>query len=230
MKMVSTERESNRMPVLNSMASVCGQSLRETEDQLARVMMEGGAPTINAVYGGNGDSPTSVSYEDLANIYRLLRGANAQPIMDVIEGEMKFGTAPVRQAFFGLCHTDLLPDLDNIDESVNVAEYPNQNNLLPAEFCSIGNFRILTSSVGSKYLNASALGNSVYPIFFPGQESYDMVDLDGYSAQMIYAPADIASPQLRLYQTLGWKAALVFNITNATWIYGLNVTLAQQLP
>lgn len=212
------------------MASVCGQSLRETEDQLARVMMEGGVPTINAVYGTNGDSPTDVTYADLANIYRLLRGASAQPIMDMIEGEPKFGTGPVRQSFFGLCHTDLIPDLDNVDESQNVANYSNQDNLLPAEFCAIGNFRFLTSPVGSKYENASLLGSSVYPIFFPGQESYDMVDLDGYSAQMIYAPADIASPQLRLYQTLGWKAALVFNITNRTWIYGLNVSLGQPLP
>jgi hypothetical protein len=32
----------NEDPVLNSAVSVLGQSLRETEDQLARSMMEGG--------------------------------------------------------------------------------------------------------------------------------------------------------------------------------------------
>jgi len=40
--------------VLNSAVSTLGQSLRETEDQLARSMMEGGAPPINCTSGTNG--------------------------------------------------------------------------------------------------------------------------------------------------------------------------------
>ncbi len=77
--------------------------------------------------------------------------------------------------------------------------------------------------------NASAGGADVYNIFIPGQESYDMVDLDGYSAQFIYAPPEIASPRLRLYQTAGWKMAQVFNITNTSWIVNLRCTLAVAL-
>ena len=41
-------------PVLNSAVSVLGQSLRETEDQLARSMMEGGSPPISCTSGTNG--------------------------------------------------------------------------------------------------------------------------------------------------------------------------------
>lgn len=52
-----------------------------------------------------------------------------------------------------------------------------------------------------------------------------MVDLDGYSAQFIYAPPEIASPRLRLYQTAGWKMATVFNATNTSWALNLRVTL-----
>jgi hypothetical protein len=44
----------NEDPVLNSAVSVLGQSLRETEDQLARIMMEAGAPPINCTSGTNG--------------------------------------------------------------------------------------------------------------------------------------------------------------------------------
>lgn len=44
----------NEDPVLNSAVSVLGQSLRETEDQLARSMMEGGAPPVNCTSGTNG--------------------------------------------------------------------------------------------------------------------------------------------------------------------------------
>ena len=146
--------------------------------------------------------------------------------MDIIEGENKFGTAPVRTAFFGLGHTNLSADLDQMTGFINVANYANQANLLMAEWGVIRNLRLLLSSLGSITPNASANLQDVYNIFIPGQESYDMVDLDGYSAQFIYAPPEIASPRLRLYQTAGWKMAQVFNITNTSWIINLRCTLA----
>lgn len=171
------------------------------------------------------DNPTNLSALDVSRAVRLLRTANAQFIMDIIEGENKFGTAPVRTAFFGLGHTNLSADLDQLAGFINVANYANQSNLLQSEWGTIRNVRMLLSSLGSITPNASAAGADVYNIFIPGQESYDMVDLDGYSAQFIYAPPEIASPHLRLYQTAGWKMAQVFNITNTSWILNLRVTL-----
>ncbi len=215
----------NEDPVLNSAVSVLGQSLRETEDQLARSMMEGSFPPINCTNGTNGDNPTNVSPLDCSRAVRLLRTANAQFIMDLIEGENKFGTAPVRTCFFGLTHTNLSADLDQMVAFQNVAQYSNTANLLQAEWGVIRNIRFLLSSVGSITPNASALGADVYNIMIPGQESYDMVDLDGYSAQFIYAPPEIASPRLRLYQTAGWKMAQVFNTTNTSWALNLRCTL-----
>ena len=138
-------------------------------------------------------------------------------------------TAPVRTCFFGLTHTNMSADLDQLVGFQNVAQYSNQANLLQAEWGVIRNLRFLLSSVGSISPNASANGQDVYNIFIPGQESYDMVDLDGYSAQFIYAPPEIASPRLRLYQTAGWKMAQVFNTTNTSWCLNLRVTLGVAL-
>ncbi len=61
----------------------------------------------------------------------------------------------------------------------NVAQYANTANLLQSEWGTIRNIRFLLSSVGSITPNASANGQDIYNIFLPGQESYDMVDLDG---------------------------------------------------
>lgn len=187
------------------------------------------APPINCTSGTNGDNPTNISPLDCSKAVRLLRTANAQFIMDMIEGELKFGTAPVRTAFFGLGHTNLSADLDQMFGFINVANYANQSNLLQSEWGTIRNLRFLLSSVGSVSVGASANGQDIYNIFIPGQESYDMVDLDGYSAQFIYAPPEIASPRLHLYQTAGWKMAQVFNITNTSWIVNLRCTLAVAL-
>lgn len=145
--------------------------------------------------------------------------------MDLIEGENKFGTAPVRTCFFGLTHTNMSADLDQMSAFINVANYSNNSNLLQSEWGTVRNIRFLLSSLGSVSVGASANGADIYNIFLPGQESYDMVDLDGYSAQFIYAPPEIASPRLRLYQTAGWKMAQVFNITNTSWIVNLRCTL-----
>ena len=54
-------------------------------------MMEGGAPPISAISGTNGDNPTNISALDISKAVRLLRTANAQFIMDIIEGENKYG-------------------------------------------------------------------------------------------------------------------------------------------
>lgn len=191
--------------------------------------MEGGAPPINATSGGNGDNPSNISPLDCSKAIRLLRTANAQFIMDLIHGEDRYGTAPVRTCFFGLGHTNLSADLDQMQNFINVANYANQSNLMQSEWGTIRNIRFLLSSVGSITPNASANGQDIFNIFLPGQESYDMVDLDGYSAQFIYAPPEIASPKLRLYQTAGWKMATVFNITNTSWILNLRVTLSVPL-
>ena len=174
----------NEDPVLNSAVSVLGQSLRETEDQLARSMMEGAAPPINCTSGTNGDNPTNISPLDCSKAVRLLRTANAQFIMDIIEGENKFGTAPVRTAFFGLGHTNLSADLDQMLGFINVANYANQSNLLQAEWGTVRNIRFLLSSVGSITTAASALGQDIYNIFLPGQESYDMVELNSYTTSL----------------------------------------------
>ena len=216
----------NEDPVLNSAVSTLGQSLRETEDQLARSMMEGGAPPINCTSGTNGDNPTNISPLDCSKAVRLLRTANAQWIMDMIEGENKYGTGPVRTAFFGLGHTNLSADLDQMVGFQNVAQYSNNANLMMAEWGAMRNIRFLLSSVGSISANASARLADVYNIFLPGQESYDMVDLDGYSAKFIYGSPEIVDPALQLYQTAAWKMAQVFNITNTSWIINLRCTLA----
>ena len=43
--------------------------------------------------------------------------------MTGIEGENRFGTAPVRDAYFGLGHTDLIGQLDNVSGFIQKWNY-----------------------------------------------------------------------------------------------------------
>lgn len=188
-------------------------------------MLAGTAAFINCVAGVNGDNPTELTRSDVDDVVRSLLGNNAYTVLDNIEGDDKFGTAPVRDAYFALCHTDLSKDMDNVQGFIQKNQYPSPMNALRSEWGAIGNLRFLISSIGSTVPNASALGNTVYNIFCVGMEAYACIEQDGYSASFIYRPPIYDGP-LALNASVGYKFAEVPRILNDLWILNLRCTLA----
>lgn len=215
----------NQDPVLNEATQRLGVSLRQTEDQLMRDMLASTASFINCVGGANGDNPTEITRSDVDTVVRTLRGNNAYSFLTGVEGEDRFGTAPVRDAYFGLGHTDLIGQLDNVQGFIQKWNYPNQQSTLDAEWGTVANVRFLLSSIGSVTPNASLLGANVYNIFVCGREAFAAIEQDGYSAQFIYRPPIYDSP-LALNASVGYKFAEVPRITNDTWVFNLRCTLA----
>ncbi len=215
----------NQDPVLNECAARLGVSLRQTEDQLTRDMLAATASFINCTGGVNGDVPTEITRSDVDTVVRTLLNNNAYTIMDNIEGEDKFGTAPVRDAYFALCSTQLTGNLDAVQGFINKNNYPAPMNALRSEWGSIGNLRFLISSIGSVTPNGSSLGADVYNIFCVGLEAYACIEQDGYSASFIYRPPIYDGP-LALNASVGYKFAEVPRITNDLWVINLRATLA----
>lgn len=211
--------------VLNECASRLGVSLRQTEDQLTRDMLASTASFINCTGGVNGDNPTEITRSDVDEVVRTLLNNNAYTIMDNIEGEDKFGTAPVRNAYFALASTNLTGNLDVVSGFIHANQYPAPMNALRSEWGAIGNLRFLVSSIGSVTANASALGANVYNIFCVGMEAYACVEQDGYTASFIYRPPIYDGP-LALNASVGYKFAEVPRITNDLWVINLRATLA----
>ena len=200
-----------------------GVSLRQTEDQLTRDMLAGTAAFINAVNGGNGDNPTELEITDIQNVVRALLNNNAYTIMDNIEGEDKFGTGPIRDAYFGLASTNVVGNLEGVVGFLQKAAYPAPMNALRSEWGAINNIRFLVSSIGSVTPNASLLGADVYNIFVVGMEAYACIEQDGYSASFIYRPPIYDGP-LALNASVGYKFAEVPRITNDLWVINLRTT------
>ena len=215
----------NQDPVLNECAARLGVSLRQTEDQLTRDMLASTASFINCVGGVNGDVPTEITRSDVSAVVQALLSNNAYTIMDVIEGQDKFGTAPVRNSYFALCSSQLVGNLESVAGFTQVAQYPSQMNILGSEWGAIGNLRFLISSIGSVTPNASSLGANVYNIFCVGMEAYACIEQDGYSASFIYRPPIYDGP-LALNASVGYKFAEVPRITNDLWVINLRATLA----
>lgn len=224
-KQVTDRTLQNQDPVLNECAARLGVSLRQTEDQLTRDMLAATASQIDCTGGTNGDNPTNITRSDVDTVVRALLNNNAYTIMDNIEGEDKFGTGPVRDAYFALCSTQLTGNLDAVNGFLQKAQYPSPMNALRSEWGTIGNLRFLISSIGSFTPNASSLGANVYNIFCVGMEAYACVEQDGYSASFIYRPPIFDGP-LALNASVGYKFAEVPRITNDLWVINLRATLA----
>jgi N4-gp56 family major capsid protein len=188
-------------------------------------MLASTASFINATGGTNGDNPTELARSDIDEVIKTLAGNNAYTISDSIEGDDKFGTAPVRDAYFAMANTDLIGDLERVTGFIAKAQYPFQDKTLRPEWGSISNVRFLLSSIGSTTPAASLNGNTVYNIFVAGMEAYACVKQDGYSAQFIYRPPIYDGP-LALNASVGYKFAEVPRITNDAWIINLRTTLS----
>lgn len=96
-------------------------------------MLASTASFINCTGGINGDNPTNLSRADVDTVVRALLSNNAYTIMDNIEGEDKFGTAPVRDAYFAMCSTQLTGDLDSVAGFIQKNQYPSPMNALRSE-------------------------------------------------------------------------------------------------
>ena len=212
-------------PVLNEAAARLGVSLRQTEDQLTRDMLAAGAGMINCVGGVNGDGPTEMTASDVDVVVRSLLSNNAYTIMDNIEGEDMFGTAPVRDSYLALCSTDMVGNLEAVAGFTHKSQYPAPMNGHRSEWGVIGNLRFLISSIGSKAVAASVAGADVYNIFCTGMEAYACIEQDGYSANFIYRPPIYDGP-LALNASVGYKFAEVSRILNDLWVLNLRATLA----
>lgn len=216
----------NEDPVLNETASLLSQCLRETEDALVRKMLESTASVVNATNGSNGDNPTELAKTDIDLVVRTLVGANARKITRIIDGADKYATAPIRESYFGMMHSDLINDLERVDGFVPAAQYPFKESLVSSEWGNVGNVRFLTSSQGIKTENASGLGNDLYGIPITGEEAYACIDLEDANAQFIYRPLGYGDDPLLQRQSAGFKVGIANRITNDEWVTMLNCTLA----
>ncbi len=212
-------------PVLNQAAIRLGVCLRQTQDTLMRNELAASATIVNCVNGGGGDIPTPISLTDADQVVALLLDNDARMILDGIEGENKIGTAPVRDAYFGLGSTKLVPTLNATGGFIQKNDYPAPMNALRSEWGSLGNIRVLVSSIGSVTAADSLQGEDVYNLFIVAMEATGCVEQDGASANFIYRPPIYSGP-LAQNATAAFKFAEIPVILNSAWVFNLASTLA----
>ena len=161
--------------------------MRQSEDLLLRDYVVSAASSINAG-GANGDNPGFITAGDFSLVASTLDTNNAYKFVAGIDGADKFGTGPVRSAYFALTSTELQPDFDALQGSgfQSSNAYPNTSNALQSEFGALLNARILTSSQAPVARGASANGRDVYYTTFFGKQALTHIAQDGMSFRLLY--------------------------------------------
>jgi N4-gp56 family major capsid protein len=209
---------------LTKFTALLGQWMREKEDLLMRDLYSSSVSYLNSVGGVNGQQPSEISRNDINNIERILLGNDARTMLEVIEAQDKFSTAPTRDAFIALASTDITSDLQNVQGVILKNAYPSQESLRPEEYCSVSRFRFFVSSKAAKIPGISQPGGqTVYTIPMYGLEAAAKVEQNGYTAILGYRPPFVVSSVAQNSQLYA-KFAIARAITNQNWVSGLNVT------
>lgn len=215
-------------PVLAWVSDRLAIAMRQAEDIILRDYIMSAASVINCDGGSNGDNPTELSISDISMAGQTLDTNNAWKFESGVEGDLKFGTAPVRSAYFMLSNTLVQSDLDRLQGQgfTSVWNYPSTASALPTEYGAVLNFRILTSSQAAMAANASMNGRTVFYNTCLGRQAVTHIEQDGYSMQLIYRDPYFSGP-LAQNATLAVKFAQAQAITQDTAIRLLASTNAQ---
>lgn len=214
----------NEDPILNSAAARLGQAMRETQDILQRDNLEASASLVNCVGGSNGDLPTEMAVSDVDDIVAVMQGNDAEYITNMMGGQNKIGTSPIGDSYGALCHTRMIPVLNNMSGFIRKYNYPNIDKTLSSEWGGINNVRFFVSSQGSITSSASLLGNDIANCFVVAKEGYKVVWQAGGKAKFIYLPPGYNNDPCMLRHTAGCTFYQGQCITNDLWVQNLRST------
>lgn len=200
-------------------------AMRQAEDLILRDYIVSAASQIMAGGGSNSDNPTNLGISDFSLVATTLDTNSAYKFMSGIEGMDRFGTGPVRSAYFMLSSTELQSDFDGLVGQGFLSQwnYPTNASALPSEYGSVFNTRILTSSEAPVARGASANGNDVYYNTVLGKQAITHINQDGFSMNLIYRDP-YYSGMLAQNATLAVKFAQSQALTQDTAIRNLLCT------
>lgn len=199
-----------------------GNQEGRTRDELVRDILVASLTATHAAGGSNGNTPTEITKADIDDMVLTLLGYDAEFFAPKITAGAGVGTGPIREAFWGIAHTDLIDDLEDVSNFKSTAEYPRQEGVVDGEWGSTGNVRWLVSSVADKQTTPNP---DEYNLPIIAKNAYAVTDLESGSESIVKAfGSGGTSDPLNQRATAGWKMAFVARVLNDNFIQLLQVT------
>ena len=223
-----------------------GENAGRSLSGVARDVMD--AKTTDRFSNGSATSAvnTVLDATDVQYCVNQLNRADAMKFTAMGTGSRNIGTSPIRDAYLGICHSDVEEDVRAMTGFTPVEQYAGYTETFPGEFGTVGGVRWVSTSTapinadaGAGTIPAGIRGTTavdVYSTFILGQESFGTVGLGERHTKEIYKTGDklaavevISKPlgsagtadALNEVATVAWKAWFAATILNGNWLMKL---------
>jgi len=212
---------------LNQASRILAMNSAESLNIVTRDVLASTASTYLCQGGQNAKNPSDVSAEDLNNVIHSLIGQDCYPIKEVITATDQYATTPIREAYIGIVHTDILQDLEALAGFVKTNQYAGdpRDTIMSGEYGAFNQIRFLKTTIGSKYIDVN--GDSVYNNFVFGREAYAAVHLGNKSGEFYVKPrgSEGSADPLNQRASVGFGWYYACTILNSNFIENVKCTL-----
>lgn len=226
-------------PILQMATREIGEQAAKTVEQIIYNAVKGGTSLLYANGAGRTSVNTPLRLNTLRAAVKTLKTNKAKRITKTVSASPNYGTSSVEPAYVAICHTDLEPDIRNLEGFKAVADYGHMKPIVPEEFGAVENVRFVTTAdtapftdaggakagSGTTMVSTSGTSADVYPIIIFGEDFFAQVPLKGaYSMQPIVhnAKPDSGDP-LAQRSFVGYKFWFTAQILNESWAVRVEV-------
>lgn len=236
-KITDQIRDFHEDPVMNAATDLFGIQAPELYDKVYAGVLKAGT-TVQYTNGtARTDVNTWVDRADFRTAIRTLKAQETMKLRSFMEAGAKISTTGIQSCYIAVCHSDLQPDLEQVDGWVPLNEYPTQRPIFNGEIGAVGEIRFafdnnLTpwadgggtyNGSGTATISTTGSASDVYPILIFGKDSYGIVPLGGKGSVeiLVNQPKPSDSDPLAQRGSIGWKGYTTAVILNDSWMLRL---------
>jgi N4-gp56 family major capsid protein len=234
------------------LSEVLGINAGQSLNRLQRNVIEDGA---TAIFGGTGTTATSISTatggitnSDITVANNALQNNIGMKFMPMSMGEAADGTAPIRDAYWGLTHVDVEEDIRLLAGFQSVETYAGQTETARGEIGTVGGVRFISTTEASidadsgATITGTATSNSrstsgtsadVYNTVILAQDAVGSLGFGSNHVQETYTAGDRlpavmmvghdrgsagSADPLNEVSSVGWKSWHSGQILNPAWV------------
>ena len=199
---------------------ILGYQAGQTCDSVWRDAVVPSLANVITADGGAESALTATDTITVANIKQAilqLKNQNAMKMSPMIGASSGTGTSPIRSAYWGIIHPDVVFDLEDQEGFISAEEYASTKTLSEGEVGAVKDARFIETT--QAYINADGGNASVdtYHTAIFGDNAYGIVNVRGKGNMgVIVKPlgsSGTADP-LNQRSTVGWKAHTTAKILN----------------
>jgi N4-gp56 family major capsid protein len=233
--------------IKSQFTDILGTQAAETADVVIRDVISAGT---NVVYAGSTTSSATLVDANIASVATSiltttnldlavlkLKNAKAKKFKSIVDGSVKIGSKPIRDAYICMVHPNQFPDMKALSGFIPVEQYAYSKDIMEGEVGSYNEIRFVENLNLKVKSVAGTGGNSgtfkiVYCSLLMGEKAYAAVSVRGkQGTEMIFKALNSGGAENALNQkgSIGWKMYCGAKILNELFMARLETCVTSDV-